>query len=255
MKKAWFVIVAAIPLVVVGSIAVWELSGSDTRRVGALQPLEEPVPLSWRGAWSESAKYQPGEVVSLEGVTFVAQSDVAETQPDPWCEDDCMWAALSPRATEGPPGPPGPPGPQGTQGPPGSGIASFDQLNGIPCNVGQRGEGTVSLIYDLSNDTTTFRCNPENLVRLTVKPISYTTQSLSVRSMTISGSEQGGFQLGNCYDGEFNSSGTTCRWWVTQNATVTLTGSAGTWSGACSGTASSCSVVVSGDLTVSKKAG
>jgi hypothetical protein len=72
--------------------------------------------------------------------------------------------------------------------------------------------------------------------------------------MTISGSEQGGFQLGNCYDGGYNSSETTCRWWVTQNATVTLTGSAGTWGGACSGTASSCSVVVSGDLTVSKRA-
>lgn len=116
MKKSWFVVLVAIPLVVVGSIAVWELSGSDARRVGTLQPLEESVPLSWRGAWSEKTEYRTGEVVSLKGVTFVAQRENSATEPDPWCEDDCMWAALTPRATQGPKGDPGPKGEQGAKG-------------------------------------------------------------------------------------------------------------------------------------------
>ena len=48
MKK-WFVIAATIVLVVVGSVAVWQLSGDDTRRAGALEVSEEPMALSWRG--------------------------------------------------------------------------------------------------------------------------------------------------------------------------------------------------------------
>ncbi len=95
MKK-WFVIAAAIALVVVGLVAVWQLSGDDTRRAGALEVSEEPVALSWRGVWSERKDYGPGHVVQFRGAAYVAERGRGET--DPWCEDDCRKAAENPPA-------------------------------------------------------------------------------------------------------------------------------------------------------------
>jgi hypothetical protein len=46
-------------------------------------------------------KYAPGEVVSFEGAAYIAERDVAETQPDPWCEEDCRWAPLAGRPKRG----------------------------------------------------------------------------------------------------------------------------------------------------------
>jgi hypothetical protein len=59
--------------VLIGSVGVWMASGDD-RRVGAISALEEPVALSWRGAWTESAKYDVGQVVSFEGGSYVAEA-------------------------------------------------------------------------------------------------------------------------------------------------------------------------------------
>lgn len=100
MKKSWFVIAAAIPLVVVGSIGVWQLSGNDARRIGQLGPLSDPVPLSWRGEWSSEMSYRPGEVVSFEGSSYVAESEVTGTSPGSTrlCgrlrDEGCPWAAM-----------------------------------------------------------------------------------------------------------------------------------------------------------------
>jgi hypothetical protein len=72
---------------------------NDTRRMG--DPRSEPLAMSWRGAWSADLKYAPGEVVSFDGAAYIAERDVAETQPDPWCEDECRWAPLAGRPRRG----------------------------------------------------------------------------------------------------------------------------------------------------------
>jgi hypothetical protein len=117
MKKTWFVVAAAIPLVVVGSVAVWQLSGGDTRRIGALGPLEEPLTVAWRGTWSADLKYQPGQLVSHDGAVYIAEAESGGVAPDPTCEKDCTWTLLGSGAgTAGGQGPQGPPGPKGDPG-------------------------------------------------------------------------------------------------------------------------------------------
>ena len=62
----------------------------------------ERLAMSWCGAWSPETKYTPGDVVSFDGLAYVAEREVAETKPDPWCEDDCRWAPLAGRPKRGP---------------------------------------------------------------------------------------------------------------------------------------------------------
>ena len=85
----WLMIAAAIALVVVGSVAGWQLSGDDARSAGALEASDEPITLSWRGVWSEKKAYGLGQVVRFKGATWVAERETLESEPDPWCEDDC----------------------------------------------------------------------------------------------------------------------------------------------------------------------
>jgi hypothetical protein len=118
MKKSLIVAAAVLPLVVIGSIAVWNVSGNDLRRVGAIDSASEPVALMWRGAWDAEAKYAPGQVVSFKGAAYVAEQENGGSEPDPWCEDDCRWASMG-NAAEGPPGPKGDTGPAGPKGDPG----------------------------------------------------------------------------------------------------------------------------------------
>jgi hypothetical protein len=90
MKRSWFVIAAAIPLVAIGSIVVWQLAGSD-RTVGALSGPTAPVALSWRGDWSAQVAYGPGDLVSHEGAGFIAESESTGSAPDPQCASACPW--------------------------------------------------------------------------------------------------------------------------------------------------------------------
>ena len=60
-------------LVAIGSVGVWKLSDAD-RNIGALGPFEEPVPLSWRGSWTDETRYDVGQVVSYEGASYVAEA-------------------------------------------------------------------------------------------------------------------------------------------------------------------------------------
>ena len=90
----WLVSAVAVALAAVASVAVWQLSGGDSRRPGALERLEEPVALSWRGVWLEEKTYAPGQVVQFRGAAYVAERGPGE--PDPWCEDDCRRAAENP---------------------------------------------------------------------------------------------------------------------------------------------------------------
>ncbi len=119
MKKSWFVVAAAIPLVVFGSIVVWQVSGSDARRTAGLDPSKEPVPVSWRGSWSAEESYAGGQMVSHQGSAYLAETDTAGVNPDPnECAKECPWVPLGGAA--GTPGPQGPPGPKGDGGAPGA---------------------------------------------------------------------------------------------------------------------------------------
>jgi hypothetical protein len=141
MKKSLIVAAAALPLVVIGSIAVWNVSGNDSRRVGAIDSASEPVALMWRGAWDAEVKYAPGQVVSFKGASYVAEQVNGGSEPDPWCEDDCRWASMGksaeglqgPKGDAGPAGPkgdPGAPGPKGDRGP-GPGLTGREIVSAV----------------------------------------------------------------------------------------------------------------------------
>lgn len=101
-KKSILVVAAVIPLVVIGAAAVWQTSGDGARRIAAISSSSEPVVLSWRGAWDPEAQYTPGQVVSLEGSSYVAESEVSRTRPGGRrCGDDCPWTLLSSAPTGG----------------------------------------------------------------------------------------------------------------------------------------------------------
>jgi hypothetical protein len=91
MKK--LVIAGAVGLVVIGSVFVLKTSGDDSRRQGSLGEGREAVALSWRGDWQEEAEYAAGNVVSLDGASYVAESEkLAKPQVD--CKD-CGWTQLA----------------------------------------------------------------------------------------------------------------------------------------------------------------
>lgn len=145
MKKSWLVVFAAIPLVVIGSVAVWQLSGSDERRVGAIDASSDPVALMWRGAWNEEAVYAPGEVVSLKGASYVAEEKNQGSAPGP-CEAECMWARMG-QGTQGPQGDKGDTGDKGIAGPVGprglggpQGLQGTQGPQGPPGPAGPKGD-------------------------------------------------------------------------------------------------------------------
>jgi hypothetical protein len=214
--------------------------------------------MSWRGEWSQDERYAEGEVVTFREAAYVAERESGGQSPDPDCSEDCTWSRLTlpgPQGPEGPRGAAGPQGPAGAQGPPGNPLASFDALRGLACNIGQQLEGIARVTYDPGTAAVTLRCEPTRLAQLTVRAWGNTYAcglNTCYRSMNITVSE-GGTQFGNCYN-DRPSPAQVCAWWVTRNATITLSGSTGTWGDACSGSGASCSVVMSGDRLVSKTA-
>src|SRR5438270_4133409 len=58
----------------------------------------------------------------------------------------------------------------GPQGPPGSGggIASVDQLDGLPCRVGRPEEGSTTLDFDVATRALTLKCTPAHTWALAV---------------------------------------------------------------------------------------
>lgn len=69
------------------------MGDSDERRTAAIGE-DEAETLSWRGEWAAEAEYQPGEVVTHEGGTFVAVAPTGEA-PDPKCAVDCAWNVMA----------------------------------------------------------------------------------------------------------------------------------------------------------------
>jgi hypothetical protein len=97
MKKSLLVVLAAALLVAVVSVAVVWTSDDGSRRQGALES-GDAVALSWRGGWSDAVAYVPGSVVSLEGVSYVAESE-KPAKPEPGCAE-CGWAQLASNAAQ-----------------------------------------------------------------------------------------------------------------------------------------------------------
>jgi hypothetical protein len=61
------------------------------------------------------------------------------------------------RGVAGPEGPVGPQGPPGPQGEPGPGLASFDELVGLPCTAGAN-TGAIQIAYEPGTGVATIRC-------------------------------------------------------------------------------------------------
>jgi hypothetical protein len=84
---------AALPALIVSFVAVGlagvAVSASSVSRDAAATPTPVrlaadtagPAAMAWRGAWSSTAQYAPGEVVSYQGVSYVATA--ASTGADP----------------------------------------------------------------------------------------------------------------------------------------------------------------------------
>lgn len=163
-------------------------------------------------------------------------------------------------------GPAGPPGPAGPQGPPGTGsLTSLDALGGLPCTPPGSGHGTVSVTYGTGN-AVSLSCAGPFTWNLTV----------NVTGEALAGSSCGPFGEGFCpgvgYSGTVTSApaGLSCSSQgnanngasVTNSCTagfavgsqVTLTESTSDtfkgWSGACSGTATTCTITLGADTEV-----
>lgn len=98
MVNKFLIGVGILALVAVGSIGVWKLADDDGRRVGALEPIEKPVPLAWRGAWTKDAEYSAGQVVAYEGSSYVAEAATAGEVPN---AKEGPWALMATKGLQG----------------------------------------------------------------------------------------------------------------------------------------------------------
>jgi hypothetical protein len=92
MKKSLLAILAAVVLVAVVSVVVLKSSDDGSRREGALES-SDAIALSWRGEWSDAAEYVRGNVVSVEGVSYVAEGEKL-AKPQVGCAE-CGWTELA----------------------------------------------------------------------------------------------------------------------------------------------------------------
>lgn len=135
----------------------------------------------------------------------------------------------------GPQGPKGDTGPQGPAGAAGS-ISSFDSLIGSACNTSSTNyKGTLAISYDPNSHVATLTCVSN--YQLTVSVSGGTTGSVSSNPAGL-----------NC--------STQCTGYFAQGSVVTLTANTPSgvslvgWGGACSGTATTCSVTMSAAQSV-----
>jgi hypothetical protein len=138
-------------------------------------------------------------------------------------------ACVGPKGDRGDVGPTGPAGAPGV----GSGLSSFDAVNGLPCNAGAHA-GTISTTY-AGSGAVSLTCTPSTLYTLTV-----TTSGAG--SGTVTGS---GISCPSTCAKDFVV-GTTVTLTATPSGQDAFTG----WSGACSGSASTCTVTLEAAASV-----
>jgi hypothetical protein len=148
---------------------------------------------------------------------------------------------------QGPPGPPGAKGDPGPPGPPGAGIASLEDLNGLPCRSGTPAEGTVSVQYSDGSGSASLVCTatPKDT------PITH--------SLTVTKDGTGSGVIVDAATGTpcalDPADATVCTATYPHGTVVSLLARADpgstfvAWSGACSG-ATSCSVTLDQDRNV-----
>lgn len=139
---------------------------------------------------------------------------------------------------QGPPGVQGLPGQDGEDGDPGEpgpGLASVEDLEGMPCRVGEPDEGTVDVEYTAATDTS--------------RGVSIVCTASTLHTLTVD-QPTGGKVTGGPID-----CGTTCSAPFANGAEVQLTASASPgyifsgWTGDCTGT-STCTVTLDSDRQV-----
>lgn len=141
-----------------------------------------------------------------------------------------------PTGPQGEQGLQGPAGPQGVPGPAGPGIASFDDLSGLPCRVGQLGEGVTAISYDQSTGNATISCNPTTFYTLTIV-------------------KTGGMDSFILSDPSGLNCGSTCSYSFPSGRTIDLINNVSSgnlwlgWGGDCSGS-EQCQVFMDSDKTV-----
>jgi hypothetical protein len=161
-------------------------------------------------------------------------------------------------------GPKGDSGATGATGAPGSGapLASLDALIGVPCNLGTAYAGTVQIAYGLPSAASviTYKCVPaSNLVTLTVfmNPATYCWRDALGRQTcdsyapngTLTATAAGIACLSNCvYPTGTVVTFTATPLWTTRPVPQTSLFSG--WGGACSGTATTCTLTITGPVTV-----
>jgi hypothetical protein len=136
-------------------------------------------------------------------------------------------------------GPAGPAGPQGEPGAPGAagaGIASFEDLGGLPCREGTEQAGTIRVVYG-PGGVASLRCQAGEPVTLTVATAG-DGQGIVV-------SDPPGIDCGTDCDESYNA-GTR----VTLRAIPTAEDRFARWTGACTGTAETCTVEMSAAASV-----
>ena len=144
---------------------------------------------------------------------------------------------VGPAGSEGPEGPQGPPGATGPEGPAGAGIGTFDDVAGLPCNVGTPAEGVIAISYAADAvGTVALTCTPR-----------------SINLLTVTRAGDGGGSVTSNPSGI--SCGLDCSQHYTAGTVVTLTASANSqsvftgWTGPCSGTGT-CSVTMEAATSV-----
>lgn len=88
-------------------------------------------PMIWQNTWKPNTAYKTNDVVSFNGVTYLASNMNYNMQPD---TDPLEWRAIGSSGGAGGVGPQGPAGPQGPQGPPGA-----NGQAGAPGAIGPQG--------------------------------------------------------------------------------------------------------------------
>ena len=139
---------------------------------------------------------------------------------------------------QGPPGTPGTPGEDGDKGDPGEpgpGLASVDDLDGLPCRVGSPDEGVLEVGYAAVSGSG--------------RDVSFTCRSTTLYALTVT------HTTGGTVTGGPISCGTTCTASFAPGGEVDLAATASPgyeftgWTGACSGTGA-CSFTMDADRQV-----